>query len=82
MPSLKVLVLNFDDGDYNDLVTYLARPTTTAATKAIGVTSTIEQPRSLLGGLESLKIAGLPCSEQSVERMYNELVNLEALNLS
>ncbi|KAI5989902.1 hypothetical protein EDD15DRAFT_2370199 [Pisolithus albus] len=82
MPSLKVLALNFDDGDYTDLVTYLARPTTTAATKAIGATSTIEQPRSLLGGLESLKIAGLRCSEQSVERMYNELVNLEALNLS
>lgn len=81
MPSLKALALNFDDGDYTDLVTYLARSTTTAATTSIGAISTIEQPRSLLRGIESLKIAGLPCSEQSVEQMYSELVNLEALNL-
>lgn len=82
MPSLKALTLNFDNGDYTDLVTYLARPTTTAATTGIAASSTKEQPRSFLGGLEFLKIAGLPCSEQSVEKMYSELVNLDALNLS
>lgn len=82
MPSLKGLALDFDDEDYTDLVTYLVGPTTTAATTAIASTSSCKEPPSLLRGLESLKIAGLPCNEQSIEQMYSELVNLESLNLS
>lgn len=77
MPSLKGLALKFDDRDYADLVTYLVGPTTIPA-----ASSSQARPRSLLRGLESFKLAGLLCSDESIKQMYNELVNLESLNLS
>ncbi|KAI6101904.1 hypothetical protein F5141DRAFT_1136286, partial [Pisolithus sp. B1] len=82
MPSLKALTLNLDNGDYTDLVTYLAKTYDYCRYHRYRcLAQRREQPRSFLGGLEFLKIAGLPCSEQSVEKMYSELVNLDALNL-
>ncbi|KAI6007495.1 hypothetical protein EDC04DRAFT_2582764 [Pisolithus marmoratus] len=80
LPSLKALALNFDNGDYTDLVACLVGPSsTTSAVTANSLSK--EQPRNLLRGLEALKIAGLPCSEESAGQMYNELVNLESLTL-
>jgi hypothetical protein len=73
-PALKSLTLDFDDGDYTDVVAQLAGPAT--------VLSDGEKRRSLLNGLETLKISGLPCSDYSVELMYKELGNLKVLNLS
>ncbi|KAL4075137.1 hypothetical protein V8B97DRAFT_1542325 [Scleroderma yunnanense] len=75
-PTLKKLTLDFDDGDYTDFVTQLAGPATLMAPLSS------DQPRSLLRSLESLKVAGLPCSDDSVNLLYRELVNLKSLNLS
>ncbi|KAI5998621.1 hypothetical protein EDD15DRAFT_2517080 [Pisolithus albus] len=69
MPSLKVLALNFDDGDYTDLVTYLARPKYHYRC--------YQSYRCHLNDRTATQSAW-----GSRKRMYNELVNLEALNLS
>ena len=77
LPALKSLTLDFDDDDFTDVVAQLAGPATTAVPPQDG-----EKMHSLLSGLETLKISGLPCSDRSVELMYKELGNLKALNLS
>lgn len=77
LPALKNLALDFDDGDYTDLVFALAGPAT-----SLSLPSTHEQPRSLLNSLESLKIAGLPCRTEHVDILYKELQNLTSLNIS
>ncbi|KAF8424448.1 hypothetical protein L210DRAFT_3568080 [Boletus edulis BED1] len=74
LPALKSLVLGFYDDDYTDLVHELAGPATSL--------SLAQEPRSLLSGLESLKIAGLPCRTECVETLYSELRNLTSLNIS
>ncbi|KAG1765922.1 hypothetical protein EDD22DRAFT_1013423 [Suillus occidentalis] len=78
-PALKNLTLDLDDGDFTDFAVQLAGPvmTTVPVTLKDG-----EKRRSLLSGLESLKISGLPCSDRSVELMYAELDNLKELNLA
>lgn len=78
-PALKNLTLDLDDGDFTDFAVQLAGPvmTTVPVTPKDG-----EKRRSLLSGLESLKISGLPCADRSVELMYAELDNLKALNLA
>ncbi|OJA09333.1 hypothetical protein AZE42_05462 [Rhizopogon vesiculosus] len=78
LPALKSLTLDFDDDDYTDIVAQLAGPATTA----VQVLKDGEKRHSLLSGLQTLKISGLPCSDRSVELMYKELGNLKALNLS
>ncbi|KAH7885048.1 hypothetical protein F5I97DRAFT_1928465 [Phlebopus sp. FC_14] len=75
-PVLKSLTLDFDAEDYTDLVTQLVGPAT------VPNLFPHEQPRSLLSGLEHLKISGLPCGSSSVKILYGELKNLKALNLS
>jgi len=77
LPALKNLVLDFDDGDYTELVHELAGPAT-----SLSLSSAQEQSRSLLSKLESLKIAGLPCRLECVHTLYGELQNLTSLNLS
>ncbi|KAG1776192.1 hypothetical protein EV702DRAFT_355293 [Suillus placidus] len=78
-PALKSLTLDLDDGDFTDLVVQLAGPMMTAVPVA---PKDGEKKRSLLSGLDTLKISGLPCSDRSVELMYTELGNLKALNLA
>lgn len=76
-PALKHLVLDFDSGDYTELVDVLIGPAT-----SMSPPSSHEQPRSLLNRLESLKLAGLPCHSESIEKLYGELQNLTSLNVS
>ncbi|KAG6335962.1 hypothetical protein ID866_3115 [Astraeus odoratus] len=76
MPGLKRLTLDFADDDYTDLVLQLVGPATSVLTPFGG------RPRSLLRTIEDLKIAGLPCDNRSVDRLYDQLVNLKTLNLS
>ena len=77
LPTLKNLVLDFDNGDYTEFVHELAKPAT-----SLSLPSAKEQPRSLLSKLETLKIAGLPCQNDCVEVLYRELQNLTSLNIS
>lgn len=78
-PALKTLTLDLDDGDFTDLAAQLAGPVVTAIP---AIQKDGEKKRSLLSGLDTLKISGLPCPDRSVEIMYAELGNLKALNLS
>lgn len=77
LPVLKNLVLDFDNGDYTEFVQELAGPAT-----SLSPPSAQQQPRSLLSSLETLKIAGLPCPDEYVETLYDELQNLTSLNIS
>jgi hypothetical protein len=78
-PALKSLTLDLDDGDFTDLAVQLAGPVVTAVSV---ISKDGEKKRSLLTGLDTLKISGFPCSDRSVELMYAELGNLKALNLT
>ncbi|KAG2153006.1 uncharacterized protein EDB93DRAFT_236325 [Suillus bovinus] len=77
-PALKSLTLDLDDGDFTDFAFQLAGPVITAVPM---VPKDGEKKRSLLSGLDTLKISGLSCSDRSIELMYAELGNLKTLNL-
>jgi hypothetical protein len=79
LPTLKSLTLDFEGDDYTDVVAQLAGPATTAVPVAPKDGETMH---SLLSGLETLKISGLPCSDRSVELMYKSLGNLKTLSLT
>jgi hypothetical protein len=79
LPALKNLTVDFAYDDYTDVIAQLAGP---AKAAVLAVPSDGEKRRSLLSGLETLKIASLLCSSgSSVELMYKELDNLKTLNL-
>ncbi|KAG1840586.1 hypothetical protein DFJ58DRAFT_810271 [Suillus subalutaceus] len=78
-PALKSLTLDLDDGDFTDLALQLAGPVMTAVPV---VSKDGEKKRSLLSGLDTLKISGFPCSDRSIELVYAELGNLKSLNLA
>ncbi|KAF8123288.1 hypothetical protein EV363DRAFT_1587424 [Boletus edulis] len=74
-PALENLVLHFGgDEDYAQVVQELARPAISS--------SPAQELRSLLSGLENLKIAGLPCRTECVQTLYGELQNLVSLDIS
>ncbi|KAG6379395.1 hypothetical protein JVT61DRAFT_11863 [Boletus reticuloceps] len=74
-PTLENLVLHFaGDEDYTQLVQELARPAISS--------SPAQESRSLLSGLENLKIAGLPCRTECVQTLHGELQNLVSLDIS
>ncbi|KAF8432693.1 hypothetical protein L210DRAFT_3557599 [Boletus edulis BED1] len=74
-PALENLVLHFaGDEDYTQVVQELARPVISS--------SPTQELRSLLSGLENLKIAGLPCRTECVQTLYGELQNLVSLDIS
>ena len=78
-PVLKTLTLHFgavSPQDYSDFVTQLVGPATQVMPSSIG------QPCSLLRSLETLNIESLPCSPDSAEMLYRELVNLKVLKIS
>ncbi|KAF8432676.1 hypothetical protein L210DRAFT_3557562, partial [Boletus edulis BED1] len=74
-PALENMVLHFaGDEDYTHVVQELARPAISS--------SPAQELRSLLSGLENLKIAGLPCRTECVQTLYGELQNLVLLDIS
>ena len=78
-PMLKILTLNFSaetPQSYSYLVAQLVGPATQVSPSSIG------QPCSLLRSLETLNIQSLPCSPDSAEMLYRELVNLKVLKFS
>jgi len=79
IPALKTLTLHFSTEfprSYSDLVSQLVGPATQVTA------SSIDQPCSLLRSLETLNIERLPCSSDSAEMLYRELVNLKVLKIS
>ena len=67
-PNLRALALRFDDGDYTLFVRRLLVPVK-------------GRSNSILSGLESLKILGLPCDVPTVEAMLRQLKKLCVLHL-
>jgi len=68
-PNVTSLALDFEEEDFSSFVRQLATP----------------QPgtnKSLLKGLEHLKISGLPCDHSVVDVMYAQLGNLRSINLT
>ena len=67
-PNLRSLTLDFDSEDYTPFVRKLLVPVK-------------GQPKSILSGLEILKISGLPCDITSIEAMLKQLTKLKVLYL-
>jgi hypothetical protein len=68
MPNITSLALDFESDDFSEFVKQLATPRPGAN-------------KSLLKGLEHLKISGLPCGKGTVDVMYEQLGNLRSINL-
>ena len=68
-PNLRNLTLDFDSEDYTSFVRKLLIPVKGRST-------------SILPGLESLKISGLPCDIATVEAMLKQLTNLKVFELN
>lgn len=69
VPNLHSLTLDFDGEDYSEFVKALTRPMPKCT-------------RSILGGLEHLRISGLPCDDRTIDLMYEQLVGLKWINLN
>lgn len=67
-PNLRGLTLNFDEEDYTSFVRKLLVPVK-------------GRSKSILSGLEKLKISGLPCDIATVEAMLKQLTELKVLDL-
>ena len=68
-PNVRSLTLDFDSEDYSSFVRKLLVPVKGRST-------------SILPGLESLKISGLPCDITTIEEMLKQLTNLKAFELN
>ncbi|KAF7982884.1 hypothetical protein HWV62_25128 [Athelia sp. TMB] len=69
-PNLTSLSLDLEEGDYSAFAALLAAPEPGGASK-----------KSLLSGLEHLKLSGLPCAPATVDVMYEQLGALRSINL-
>ncbi|KAF9468599.1 hypothetical protein BDZ94DRAFT_1183403 [Collybia nuda] len=68
-PNIHSLALDFDEGDYTEFALRLTEPIR-------------GKSKSILSGLEHLKIAGLPCNERTVDTIFEQLAGLHTLNLN
>lgn len=68
-PNVTSLVLDYDGADYSEFAQALTKPMP-------------GKSKSLLAGLEHLKIAGLPCNKESAEIFLDQLAALQSLNLN
>jgi hypothetical protein len=68
MPNVTSLALDFEADDFSAFAKQLATPRPGTN-------------KSLLKGLEHLKISGLPCGKGTVDVMYEQLGNLRSINL-
>ena len=68
-PNLRALALRFEDEDYTPFVRSFLVPVK-------------DRSNSILSGLESLKISGLPCDVPTVEAMLQQLQKLCILHLN
>lgn len=68
-PNVHSLALDFAEEDYTEFVQYLTAPMP-------------GKSKSLLAGLENMKISGLPCDNKSVDLVFEQLAGLRTLNLN
>lgn len=69
-PNINTLALEFEEGDFSSFASMIASPEFGGDSK-----------KSLLSGLEHLKLSGMPCSKETVDVMYEQLGNLTSINL-
>ncbi|GLB38500.1 putative F-box-like [Lyophyllum shimeji] len=69
VPNVHSLALDFDGEDYSEFVRQLTRPMP-------------KVKKSILAGLEHMKISGLPCDNQSIDMMFEQLGGLKTINLN
>lgn len=69
VPNVYTLTLDYDEEDCTEFVRCLTSPMRGSS-------------RSLLAGLEHLKIAGLPCADKAIDLVFEQLVGLKTLNLN
>ncbi|KAK0188017.1 hypothetical protein F5146DRAFT_1061624 [Armillaria mellea] len=69
VPNVQHLALDFDSADYTKFVKALLQPQA-------------GQKKSLLEGLEHLKIGGLPCDSQRQAELLSQLGNLRSININ
>ncbi|KAM5535041.1 hypothetical protein V8D89_011269 [Ganoderma adspersum] len=93
LPALTELVLDLEEDDFSDFLSYLASPRSLPqppppplSLRGPGVAGSPEpppRPRSLLSGLTALRVASLPCAHEGVVLdAYKQLDKLLALNLN
>ncbi|KAI1789610.1 hypothetical protein LXA43DRAFT_559263 [Ganoderma leucocontextum] len=92
LPALTELVLDLEDDDFTDLLSYLASsrslpqpPPPPLSLRGPGVAGSPSPPpraRSLLSNLTALRISSLPCAESAVLDAYKQLDKLVAFNLN
>ena len=68
-PNLRSLDLDFVDDDYTKLAQDLCK-------------APFGRSKTLLAGLEHLKLSGLPCNATAMKKMLDELSELKSLNLN
>lgn len=68
-PNVHSLALDYDDDDYTSFAQQLTRPMP-------------GKSKSLLVGLEHLKISGLPCNNKTIDMVLEQLTNLKSFNLN
>ncbi|KAG6836683.1 hypothetical protein H0H93_004973 [Arthromyces matolae] len=69
VPNVHSLALDFDGEDFSDFVKQLILPMP-------------KSTKSILTGLEHIKISGLPCDRSTSESMLRQLVNLKTFNIN
>ncbi|KAF5369445.1 hypothetical protein D9758_002646 [Tetrapyrgos nigripes] len=69
VPNVVNLALDFDSEDYTDFAKMLATPLK-------------GRTKSILAGLEMVKIAGLPSNKKAREMMLEQLANIHSINLN
>ncbi|KAG6856529.1 hypothetical protein H0H87_003454 [Tephrocybe sp. NHM501043] len=69
LPNVHSLSMNYDSEDYTEFVKQLALPMPNSK-------------KSLLAGLEHMKISGLPCNRASIEIMLGQLAGLKTFNIN
>ncbi|KAF8073848.1 hypothetical protein FPV67DRAFT_1479533 [Lyophyllum atratum] len=68
-PNVHSLALDFDGEDYSEFVRQLTLPMP-------------KTTKSVLAGLEHMKISGLPCDNDAIDLMYQQLGGLKTINLN
>ncbi|KAH0586359.1 hypothetical protein H2248_007600 [Termitomyces sp. 'cryptogamus'] len=68
VPNVHSLTLDFDEEDYTEFVKQLTLPMP-------------KTNKSILAGLEEMKISGLPCNKASMESMLGQLTGLKSINI-